>query len=131
MVETRHLKMLLFFSNQKKKKCLRPFNKKTPLYDGLGSKQKIFSNCQATYQKELYLLFETDSFFQRANVPIGLTTPPPVCFSSLFKNPPPTDDPIGFAIWESVFKPHLNSNVENDIAKNCRLTQTFSRLVIA
>ena len=40
--------------NEKKeeKKCLRLFNKKTPLYVGLGSKQKTFSNCQAIYQKE-------------------------------------------------------------------------------
>ena len=33
----------------KKKKCLRLFNKETPLYAGLGSKQKTFSNCEATY----------------------------------------------------------------------------------
>ena len=52
------------------KKCLRLFNKKTPLYARLGSKQKALSNCQATYQKELCLLF-----FHRANVQIGLTPP--------------------------------------------------------
>ena len=84
MIETRHLIMSLFFSNQKKKKKkktkLRPFNKKTPLYARLGSKQKIFSNCQATYQKQLQLLFETDNFFQRENVPIDLTTPSPCWF---------------------------------------------------
>ena len=44
-----------------KKKCLRLFNKKTPLYAGLGSKQKKFSNCHATYQKELCLLFENQA----------------------------------------------------------------------
>ena len=71
-----------------KKKCLRFFNKKTPLYVGLGSKQKTFSNCQATYQKELCLLFENQAiFFHRANVQIGFTPPPPVRFNSLFKSP--------------------------------------------
>ena len=70
-----------------KKKCLRFFNKKTPLYAGLGSKQKTFSNCQATYQKELCLLFENQAiFFHRANVQIGLTPPPPVRFSLFFKD---------------------------------------------
>ena len=44
-----------------KKKCLRPFNKRTPLYARLGSKQKTFSNCQATCQKEL--LFENQAIF--------------------------------------------------------------------
>ena len=38
---------------QKQKKCLSFFNKKTLLYAGQGSKQKTFSNCQITYQKEL------------------------------------------------------------------------------
>ena len=37
-----------------KKKCLRFFNKKRPLYAELGLKQKTFSNWQATYQKELF-----------------------------------------------------------------------------
>ena len=46
-----------------KKKCLSLFNKKTPLYTGLGSKQKTFSNCQATYQKELCLLFYNQTIF--------------------------------------------------------------------
>ena len=46
-----------------KKKCLRLFNKKTPLYAGLSSKQKTFSNCQAIYQKELCLLFENQAIF--------------------------------------------------------------------
>ena len=31
---------------------------------GYAHNSKIFSNCQATYQKELYLLFEkSDNFF--------------------------------------------------------------------
>ena len=46
-----------------KKKCLRFLSKKTPLYAGLGSKQKTFSNCQATCQKELCLLFENQAVF--------------------------------------------------------------------
>ena len=48
---------------KKKKKCLRLFNKKTPLYAGLGSKHKTFSNCRATYEKELCLLFENRATF--------------------------------------------------------------------
>ena len=43
--------------NEKKKKMSRP------LYAGLGSKQKTFSKCQATYQKELCLLFENQAIF--------------------------------------------------------------------
>ena len=46
-----------------KKKCLQLFNKKAPLYAGLGSRQKSFSKCQVTYQKELCLLFENQAFF--------------------------------------------------------------------
>ena len=54
------------------KKCLRAFN-------------KSFSNYQATYQKELYLLFEkSGNFFHRVSIEIGLTPPllSPVCFHS-------------------------------------------------
>ena len=63
----------------------------TPLCAGLGSKQKTFSNCQATYQKELCLLFEnhaiffTDWTYRYASPP---PLPPP-SFSSLFKDSPP------------------------------------------
>ena len=46
-----------------KNKCLHLFNKKTPLYTGLGLKQKTFSNFQASYQKELCLLFENQAIF--------------------------------------------------------------------
>ena len=46
-----------------KEKCLRLFDKKTPLYAGLGLKQKIFSNCQETYQKGLCLQFENQAIF--------------------------------------------------------------------
>ena len=44
-----------------KKKCLRLFNKKNTFNAELGSKQKTFSNCQATHQKELCLLFENQA----------------------------------------------------------------------
>ena len=37
--------------------------KKTPFYPGLGSKQKTFTNSQASYQKELCLLFENQAIF--------------------------------------------------------------------
>ena len=54
----------MFLKNVKwKKKCIHLFNKKAPLYAGLGSKQKTFSNCQASYQKELCLLFENQEIF--------------------------------------------------------------------
>ena len=50
---------------------------------------KIFSNCQATYQKELCLLFEKlGNCFHRANEQIHLIPPPSVSFSSLFQDPP-------------------------------------------
>ena len=74
------------------KKCLCLFNKNTPSYAGLGFKQKTFSNCQATYQKELCCLKMSEC----ANVQRGLTPPPPptpACFSLLFKNPTPTPHP--------------------------------------
>ena len=45
--------------------------------------RKTFSNCQATYQKELCSLFEKlGNFFYRANVQID--SPPPLRFRSLF-----------------------------------------------
>ena len=58
--------------------------KKTLLYAERLSKQKKFSNCQAAYQKELFLLFEkSGNFFHRVNIEIGLTPPPPVSFRLL------------------------------------------------
>ena len=58
------------------KKCLRLFN-------------KTFSNCQATYQKELYLLFEkSGNFLKSEHRDRFESSPPPVCFHSLFKDPP-------------------------------------------
>ena len=48
------------------KKCLHLFN-------------KTFSNYQATYYKELYLLFEkSGNFFHRVSIEIGLTSPLPL-----------------------------------------------------
>ena len=65
-------------------KCLRFFN-------------KTFSNCQATCQKELYLLFEKSDNFSRSEHRDRFdSSPPPVCFHSLFKDPPPpsTTNPL-------------------------------------
>ena len=47
--------------NKKKKTCPCLFHKKTPSYAGVCSKQKTFSNCQATSQKKLCLLFENQA----------------------------------------------------------------------
>ena len=68
----------MFIKNVKQNKNVYPFLiKKTPLYVGLDSKQKTFSNCQATYQEEICLLFENQViFFTLAKVQIGLTPPP-------------------------------------------------------
>ena len=59
------------------KKCLRLFN-------------KTFSNYQANYQKELYLLIEKwGNFSQSEHRDRFYSSPPPVCFHLLFKDPPP------------------------------------------
>ena len=59
------------------KKCLRLFN-------------KTFTSCQATYKKELYLLFEkSGNFSQSEHKDRFNSSPPPVCFHLLFKYPPP------------------------------------------
>ena len=47
----------------KKKNIYAFLIKKTPLCAGLALKQKTFSNCQATYKKELCLLFENQAIF--------------------------------------------------------------------
>ena len=60
------------FTSHKKNltKCLCPFNKEG------------FSNCQATYQKELYLLFKKlGNFFHRVNIEICLGPLPLFIFS--------------------------------------------------
>ena len=68
-----------------KKKCLRHYTKKTPSYAGLGSKQQTFSNYQATYQKDLCLLFvKLGKFFPGANLQMGLTDPSPCSFLFAF-----------------------------------------------
>ena len=61
----------MFIYNKSLKKCLRRFN-------------KTFSNYQATYYKELYLLFENQSEHRDRFNP----SPPPVCFHSHFKDLP-------------------------------------------
>ena len=61
---------------------------------------KTFSNCQATYQKELNLLFEKSGNKHRDRFD---SSPPPVCLHSLFKDPPsPHHD-----------KPRVSTGVEN------------------
>ena len=58
------------------KKCLRFLNKTS-------------SNCQATYWKKLYLLFEkSGNFSQSEHRDRFDSSPPPVCFHLLFKDPP-------------------------------------------
>ena len=60
----------------KKKNVYASFIKKALLYAGLGSKQKTFSNCQATYQKEFCLLFENQVIFSQIERTDRLDTPP-------------------------------------------------------
>ena len=52
----------------KKKNAYTFLTKKAAFYAGLDSKQKTFGNYQATYQKELCLLFENQQFFHRMKV---------------------------------------------------------------
>ena len=53
-------------------------------------KTKTFSNCQATFQIELCLLFEeSDNFFHKANVQVGLTPLLSVCFCLVFTDSTP------------------------------------------
>ena len=74
------------------KKCRSLFNKKTPLYAGLGSKQKTFSNCQEIYQKELYLLFENQEiFFTERTYRWACPSPLPLFILVRFlRTPPPS-----------------------------------------
>ena len=66
-------------------KCLRLFH-------------KTFSNCQATYQKELYLLFEKSGNFHRVSIEIGLTPSLPLSvFTRSLRTPlPPPQQTQGF-----------------------------------
>ena len=50
---------------KKKKK----WNKKTPLYAGLGSNSKTFSKCQATCQKELFTVWKIRQFSSQSKSP--------------------------------------------------------------
>ena len=64
------------WKNVKWKKNVYTFLIKKPaFYAGLDSKQKTFGNCQATYQKELCLLFENQQFFQSENREAWLHSP--------------------------------------------------------
>ena len=66
----------MFTSHKKSlRECLHPFNKEN------------FTNCQATYQKELSLLFQTLGILYGVHIEIDLTLPPSpqVRFLSLFK----------------------------------------------
>ena len=67
------------------KKCLRLFH-------------KTFTNCQATYLKELYLLFQKSrNFSQSEHRDRFDSSPPPACFHLLFKDsPPPPKQAQGF-----------------------------------
>ena len=63
--------------NKSLKKCLRLFN-------------KTFSNYQATYYKELYLLFEkSGNFFHRVSIEIDLTPPLLFVFIRSLRTPHP------------------------------------------
>ena len=64
------------------KKCLCHFN-------------KTFSNYQATYLRELYLLFEkSGNFLHRVSIEIGLTPPlPSPCLCSFALSGPPSPPP--------------------------------------
>ena len=57
--------------NGGEKKCLRFFNKKAPLYAGLGSKQKLLPTSKQLIRKNSVCSFKNQvSFFHRANLQI-------------------------------------------------------------
>ena len=57
--------------NGGEKKCLRFFNKKAPLYAGLGSKQKLLPTSKQFIRKNSVCSFKNQvSFFHRANLQI-------------------------------------------------------------
>ena len=73
------------------------------------------TDIQATYQKELYLLFEKSSnFFDRVNIEIGLTRPPPAPFHSLFKEhhphtqPNPLHPPSQWTLYQRKSEKHVD-----------------------
>ena len=79
------------------KKCLRFFH-------------KTFSNCQGTYKKEFYLLFEKSGDFSQSEHRDRFdSSPSSVYFYSLFKDPhsPSTTNP-------SLKRVHLNIYIKND-----------------
>ena len=73
--------------------------KKKSLRKRLRLFNKTFSNYQATYLKEFYLLFEqSGKFFHRMSIEIGLTPPLPLLFvfihSLRIPPPPSTRNPL-------------------------------------
>ena len=103
------------------KKCLRLFH-------------KTFSNCQATYQKELYLLFEkSGNFSQSEHRDRFDSSPPPVCFHLLFKDPPPSSTTnsllkrVSWKRWKELMIMDASASMHlNIMAKNCFLNQAKS-----
>ena len=78
---------------KKKKNVYNFLIKKAPLYAGLGSKQKTFINCQATYQKESAGCLKIKQFFSQSERTDRLDPTPLVCFCSFFMDPPPPPSP--------------------------------------
>ena len=75
----------------KKKNIYAFLIKKTPFCAGLALKQKTFSNFQATYKKELCLLFENQAiFFTWVNVKISLTPHHLFVLVRSLRTPPPS-----------------------------------------
>ena len=58
------------------------------------SNLKTFSNCQASYQKELYLLFEKSGNFFERRKRFDHTPPPSIHFYSFFKERNPSPFPL-------------------------------------
>ena len=70
----------------------------------LAQNRKTFSNSQASFQKELYLLFEkSGNFFHRLNIEIDLTLSPFVFVHFLRIPPPPSTINILFE-WSLYLK---------------------------
>ena len=75
------------------KKCLRLFNEENLYMLDYAQNRKTISNCQATYQKKLYFLFEKiRQCFSPSEHTDRLDNPSPVRFCLLFNDlpsPPP------------------------------------------
>ena len=84
----------MFIYNKSLKKCLRLFN-------------KTFSNYQAAYLMEFYLLFEkSGNFFHTVSIEIGLTPPLPLLFvfirSLRTPLPPPQQQTLCWKRWKEL-----------------------------